>query len=86
MTENKPTIDASDEIEFDEVLVKELMELNITPAEFFPSATMKINMSWTQLIALINKKANNLDKILSTSVPAKRIMELYSKLMSKSFL
>ena len=51
-----------------------------------PIEGLSINMSWTQIIALINRKAKNGKKIESIQFSANELLGIYSKLMgNKAF-
>ena len=72
--------------DFDVTTVADCIDEKITPKQYMPIEGLSINMSWTQIIALINRKAKNGRKIENTQIPANELLGIYSKLMgNKAF-
>ena len=70
-----------DEWDFDVTTVADCIAEKISPKQYMPIEGLSINMSWTQIIALINRKARNGKKIENTQIPANELLGIYSKLM-----
>jgi len=86
--EEKDIIDEEDpdpDFEFTETTVKDLMDDKIKPRDYYPYEQFRVNMSWTQLIAMLNKKMSKGEKI-NTQVNPYKLLRLYMKCTSKSFL
>ena len=75
-----------DEWDFEITTVADCIAEKITPKQYMPIEGLSINMSWTQIIALINRKAKNGKKIENTQFSANELLGIYSKLMgNKAF-
>ena len=72
--------------DFDVTTVADCIAEKISPKQYMPIEGLSINMSWTQIIALINRKAKNGKKIENIQFSANELLGIYSKLMgNKAF-
>jgi hypothetical protein len=74
-----------DSWEFSGLTVADCMAEKIPPKEILSSGNSGLNMRWTSVIALINRK-NTEGKRINTQISIKNMMVLYGNLMDKSFL
>lgn len=73
-----------DDWEFNVTTVADCISEKITPKQYMPVEGLSINLSWTQIIALINRKAKHGKKIENIQFPANELLAIYSKLMSSA--
>jgi len=88
-TEKDLTLEDEDEItkdwDFTIMTVADCMAEKISPKEFLPTTNISINMSWTHIIAMINRKCTSDKKIKNTQVSVAHIIKIYGKMMNKTF-
>ena len=83
--ENKPKEEKEEEFEFGELLVADCIAEKISTKEILSIGEHSINLSWTHIIALVNRKSKT-GRRIDTQITVREIMDLYGKLMNKTFL
>ena len=78
-------IEKFEEWEFGSLTVDDCIKEKIPPKEILSSGNSGLNMKWTSIIAIINRK-NKEGKRINTQISIKDMMTLYGRLMDKSFL
>ncbi len=71
--------------EFGDVTVADCIAEKIPPSEILSTGSFYVKMSWTHIIALINRKSTCGERI-NTQIKMKDFLLLYEKLMNKTFL
>jgi len=77
-------IEEEEDSNFSIVTISDCMKDKIRPSELLSSPHVSMNISWTQLIALLNRKSKSGKLINSTQdYPAMKAVNLYYKMISK---
>ena len=76
-------IDEEEDSQFEIVTIADCMNDKIRPSELLSSPHVQMNISWTQLIALLNRKSKSGKLIENTKYPAMKAVNLYYKMISK---
>ena len=77
------------ELKEDRITVAELIQEKIPPKRFIGTiqaeeGSISISLKWTEMIAIVNRKLQG--KKINTQIPAALLVDIYSRVMEKSFL